>query len=59
MNDRTKALTKNGYDDDREQGGRAEEDDELTGVECKNFRTLAARLNYMAQDNPTIQFPAK
>ena len=21
MNDRTKALTKNGYDDDREQGG--------------------------------------
>ena len=27
--------------------------------ECKAFRMLAARLNYMAQDNPWLQFPAK
>ena len=27
--------------------------------ECKAFRMIAARLNYMAQDNPWLQFPAK
>ena len=27
--------------------------------ECKEFRMLAARLNYTAQDNPWLQFPAK
>ena len=27
--------------------------------ECKAFRMIAACLNYMAQDNPWLQFPAK
>jgi hypothetical protein len=58
MNDNTNVLTKNGYDDDTEQGWQRPSED-LTAAKCKNFRMLAARLNYMAQDNPTIQFPAK
>ena len=40
-------------------GGDQRQDDDLTTTKCKNFRMLAARLNYMAQDNPTIQFSAK
>jgi hypothetical protein len=43
--------------------GRVEEahDDEaeLQGSEATDFRALAARLNYLAQDSPDIQFPAK
>ena len=48
MDDKTKVLTKNGYEDGPEQV-----------EECKAFRMIAARLNYMAQDNPWLQFPAK
>ena len=32
---------------------------ELSMEKCKAFRMIAARLNYMAQDNPWLQFPAK
>ena len=31
----------------------------MTTSEMKAYRMLAARLNYMAQDNPMLQFPAK
>ena len=53
----TKVLNKNGYEDDEGQGG-PDDEDELAPEECSKFRMLAARLNYMAQDNPMLQFPA-
>ena len=58
MDDNTKVLNKNGYDED----GRSKQDDEnddLTATECKAFRMLAARSNYMAQDHVSLQFSAK
>ena len=57
MDENTNTLSKNGYD----EGESADEveDYELTREECKSFRMLAARLNYMAQDNVWLQFPAK
>ena len=58
MDDKTKVLTKNGYEDGPEQVELRET--ELSMEECKAFRMIAARLNYMAQDNnPWLQFPAK
>jgi hypothetical protein len=58
MQSDTKVLRKNGYDDDEfQQDGNPNE--ELDQEEGKVFRGLAARLNYMAQDNMLIQFPAK
>ena len=59
MNDSTKVLNKNGYGDVQGQGGSPEEEVELTVSEAKTYRMLAARLNYMAQDNPLLQYPAK
>ena len=59
MNDATKVLTKNGYPDAVEQGGQQTEDAPLTVSEAKTYRMLAARLNFMAQDNPMLQYPAK
>jgi hypothetical protein len=56
MNTSTKVLSKNGYDDDPEQD---DPNDNLDKEEGKVFRGLAARLNYMAQDNMFVQFPAK
>jgi Reverse transcriptase (RNA-dependent DNA polymerase). len=57
MNGDTKVLTKNGYDDGPQDTDDPEE--ELSSEECKVFRMLAARLNYMAQDNSWLQFAAK
>ena len=51
------ALAKNGYKDDDAKGGM--ETRELNTDERKSFRMLAARLNYMAQDDPTIQYSAR
>ncbi len=53
----TKVLSKNGYDDELQQDDDTNED--LDKEEGKVFRGLAARLNYMAQDNMLLQFPAK
>jgi hypothetical protein len=58
VKDHTKALTKNGYEDDRDQEWQ-DDVDELAPEECRKFRMLAARINYMAQNNPMLQFPAK
>jgi hypothetical protein len=58
MNANTKTLSKNGYEEDGNQWGHGSEN-ELAPEECRQFRRLAARLNYMAQDNPMLQFPAK
>ena len=57
MNDDTKVLNKNGYDD--EPQGEENIEDELSIEESKVFRMLAARLNYMAQDNMYLQYAAK
>ena len=57
MGEDTKILSKNGYDDDPVQEEVCE--GELSQDECRAFRGLAARLNYMASDNMYVQFPAK
>ena len=57
MKDNVKVLSKNGYKDDPAKGGCEEQI--LGKDEMKAFRMLAARLNYVAQDDPTIQFAAK
>ena len=57
MGDDTKTLNRNGYED--EEKNEQEKDEDLTKKECKAFRMLAARLNYMAQDHVWLQFPAK
>jgi hypothetical protein len=49
----TKVLGSNGYEGDQNEN---EEEDELTAVECKGFRLLAARLNYLAQDSVWILY---
>jgi hypothetical protein len=54
----TKVLGKNGYEDDN-RDDPDEDCEDLTATECKAFRMLAARLNYMAQDHMWLQFPAK
>ena len=36
-----------------------EEDIIMSKVEAKEFRGMVARLNYMSQDSPDIQYPAK
>ena len=56
MAETTKPLNKNGYEEDER---RLEEDHELTKEESKEFRMLAARLNYMSQGNVFLQFAAK
>jgi hypothetical protein len=50
----SKGLTTNGKADTEEL-----EEEELPGEEATSFRALAARVNYLAQDCPDIQFPAK
>ena len=50
----SKALTVNGKADDPE-----EDEEELTAEEATEFRSVAARLNFAAQDCPDIQFPTK
>ena len=57
MDESTKILSKNGYDEEPEQEEHNVGD--LSGEECSAFRGLAARLNFMARDNPLLQFPAK
>ena len=57
MDDKTKVLTILGYEDGPEQDELRET--ELSMEECKVFWMIAARSNYMAQDNPWLQFPEK
>ena len=59
MDESSKVLSKNGYADDREQGGQEDLEVDLTESEAKAYRMLAARLNHMSQDNPMLQYPAK
>ena len=57
MGENSKRLMKNGYKDDEVKD--VKESHELGAEECKSYRMLAARLNFMAQDNPAIQYAAK
>lgn len=45
MNESTKTLNKNGYHEENE------DEEEMSKEETREFRMLAARLNYTAQDN--------
>ena len=55
-----KILTKNLYgENEGNQDMEDSEGEELTGPEAKAYRMVAARLNYMAQDDPWLQYPAK
>jgi hypothetical protein len=54
FDENTKSLKVNGKVED--EGG---DDEELQGLEATSFRALAARLNYVSQDSPDLQFAAK
>ena len=57
FDDATRPLVSNGDKGDREE---TEEDMEELGVaETKEFRGIAATLNYMSLDGPDLQFPIK
>lgn len=62
MGESTNVLTKKGYPEDHNSGDR--QWDEYGGVEimageAKAHRMLTARLNYLSQDSPLVQYPAK
>jgi hypothetical protein len=54
FSEKTKGLTVNGRIEDL-----AEAVVDLEAAECTPFRALAARMNYLAQDAPEVQFAAK
>ena len=57
MNEHTKALANNLYELAGEDGEVKDED--LVGEEAKAYHMIAARLNFTAQDDVWLQFPAK
>jgi hypothetical protein len=50
----SKGLTASGKAEDQD-----DDDEELEGQEATEFRAMAARLNFMAQDCPDVQFATK
>ena len=56
MDDSTRALSCNEEKNMKEEEG---DDEELSKEEAKIYRGLAARLNFMSQDCPDLQFPIK
>ena len=52
----TRALACNG---DKEEKSEEWEEEELDKREAKEFRGLAATLNFLSQDSPELQFPIK
>ena len=44
---------------DKERKEEEDDEEEMERVEEKKFRGMAARLNYLAQDSPDLQYPAK
>ena len=56
MDNGTRALNHNGEKNVKEEEG---DDEELNKEEAKIYRGLAARLNFMSQDCPDLQFPIK
>ena len=51
-----KGASVNGDKDRKEE---EDDEEEMERVEEKKFRGMAARLNYLAQDSPDLQYPAK
>ena len=47
------------FNGDRERKEEPEDEEEMDKKEATEFRGLAARLNYLAQDSPDLQYPAK
>jgi hypothetical protein len=58
LDEDSKALIKNGYKEEATIEGEPEVEG-LSPEEQRNYRALAARVNYIAQDNPCVQFSAK
>ena len=56
LNEKSKGLTGNG---NVEIGDEDDVDENLVGGEVTMFRAIAARMNFLAQDCPDLQFPAK
>ena len=56
MDEGTGALSCNGEKNLKEEDG---DEEELDKEEAKVYRGLAARLNFMSQDCPDLQFPIK
>jgi hypothetical protein len=57
FNEKTHGLTGNGHAEIRDEEG--ENDEKLVSGEVTSFRAVAARINFLAQDCPDLQFPAK
>ena len=57
LNGDSKALESNGARDSEE--GEDFDDEELPASEATEFRACVARLNFLGQDSPELQFPAK
>ena len=56
FNEKTKGLTGNGVSDLEDEDG---EDDQVDGKDATAYRAVAARVNFLSQDCPDLQFPAK
>ena len=52
----TRVLTHNGDKDEKDEECELED---LERTEAKEFRSLSARMNFMGQDGPDLQFPVK
>jgi hypothetical protein len=57
FNEKTHGLTGNGNAEIHDE--EDENDEKLVGGEVTSFRAVAARINFLAQDCPDLQFPAK
>ena len=48
-----------GVNGDKERKEEEDDEDEMDKEEAKKFRGMVARINYVAQDSPDLQYPAK
>ena len=56
-NSKTKSLNHNGDNDDHQD--EEWEEEPLEPAEATEFRSSAARLNFLSQDSPELMYPAK
>jgi hypothetical protein len=59
LNGKAKALGSNRINESDNNEEDAEDGLELTAGEAKEFRGVAVRLNFLSQDSPDLQHPAK
>ena len=55
FDEKSRELSVTGVTEEEEEG----DEEELNGEEARAYRGVTARLNYLAQDSPEIQFPVK